>query len=260
MRPQCIRRSGFALRAIAMTLFLACGPGSNAADYFYADTAGFDSLTTNVPANFSLADNTLTITRLTNLAADMTQSTASLTFSATSPSNPDWVAGNRDFYQVALNTTTTSPGTVNYEFAFATALPTSSYLVFVDFDVKEKVSIRAYDASDTLIPFASTTFFKENGQDPSGTAAPTTYTSLGGYTGVIAATNNVNLSNPVVGLNSTIPIKRVVYEFNLNPESTTIINNSLRFNFAVVPEPSTYLLGSISALAIGWMARRRRAA
>lgn len=258
MRPHHFRRSRIAL--LAITLFLAYAPCSNAADYFYANTTGFGALTTNSPANFSMTGNTLTITRLTNLSADMTQTTASLTFSATSPANPDWVAGNRDFYQVALDTTTTSPGTVTYEFAFATALPTSSYLVFADFDVQEQVAIRAYDGTNTLIPFANTTFSKQNGNQVGGSSAPTTYSSLGGYTGVIADTGNSGLDNPVVSLNATVPIQRVVYEFNLNPNLVSGLTNSLRFNFAVVPEPSTYVLGSISALAIGWMARRRRSA
>ncbi len=235
-------------------------PDAAGADYFYAATAGFESLTTNSPANFALLTNTVTITRQTNLSPDMTQSTASLTFSATSPANPDWVAGTRDFYQVALDTTTGSPGTVTYQFAFATALPTSSFLVFADFDVQEQVSIRAYDETDTLIPFANTSFSKQNGQDAGGSSAPTTYTSVGGYTGRISDTGNSGLNNPVVSLNATVPIKRVVYEFNLNPNSVTGLTNSLRFNFAVVPEPSTYVLGAISAIAISWISVRRRSA
>ena len=94
-----------------------------------------------------------------------------------------------NFFQVGLNTTNRSPGEASYELSFATPLPTSSYLVFVDLDVQESVSIKAYDASDSLIPYESVSFSRQNGQSSTGAQVPSSFDPLDGYTGRLSTTN-----------------------------------------------------------------------
>jgi hypothetical protein len=265
--------SSFASRTprwvISTTAALSCFCGAVVAqtEYFYADTDAFSDLTTGVPIAFALSAgstqfNTLTITRPASLSPDMSESDPQLTFSATDPVNPDRVAGSRKFFQVGLDTTTGSAGEASYELSFATPLPISSYLVFVEFQLQKKiVKAKAFDASDTLIPFGSITFSKQNGQDPNGTTAPGTFTEEDGYTGVLSTDSNSNLGNPVMSLSSSVPIKRLVLDWDLNPNDSTSIMNSARFNVAVVPEPSTYAM-ALAGLACGGysMSRRRKRA
>jgi hypothetical protein len=242
---------------------LSCAVVANAAStYYYASTSGFSSLTTNNPVQFALSDdvgqfNTLTIRRLTDLSANMSQSTPDLTFSATAPENPDWVAGSRSFFQVAMNTTNSSPGEASYELSFATPLATSSYLVFVDFDVQESVSIKAYDASDSLIPYANISFSRQNGQSSSGATVPSSFDELAGYTGRLSTSNDSSRSDPVISLSSSVPIKRLVYDWDLNPSDRLNQNNSARFNVAVVPEPTTCVMAFLGLYSL--VLRRKRA-
>ena len=261
-RPR--RFSTFRNRLVATVILFGCLPAAHAQDeYFYASTSGFSSLTTGTPVQFALSDgttqfNTLTITRLTDLSADMSQGTRSLTFSATDPVNPEWVAGTRNFFQVGLDTATASPGVASYELSFANALPTSSYLVFVDFDVQESVNIQAYDILDQFIPYESIAFSRQNGQSSTGAEVPSSFDALAGYTGRLSTPNNSGRSDPVISLNSSVPIQRLVYEWELNPNGSTEINNSVRFNVAVVPEPSTYALLTLAAAGLGAHVLRRR--
>jgi hypothetical protein len=64
-----------------------------------------------------------------------------------------------------------------------------------------------------------------------------------------------------MSLSSSVPIKRLVLDLDLNPNDSTSIMNSARFNVAVVPEPSTYAM-ALAGLACGGysMFRRRKRA
>lgn len=248
----------------AVGVALITGPAS-AAPYDYADPSTFFSLNTGTTTSFALADLTVSATRLSTFSGSngLTLGSEAITFPATNPSNPDWVAGARNMFRLRFNdnSNTTQDGVVTIQYAFSSPLPTSSYLVFADFDVRETLQIQAYDSGDALIPFESLTFARENGRTTGGSALLLpTWSSLGGYSGVISYGNNPISTNPdpVVTLQSAIPIARLVYESDNDPYNN-VNSNDLYFNFAV-PEPSTYAI-ALAGLGCGvysmWCRRQR---
>ncbi len=63
-------------------------------------------------------------------------------------------------------------------------LQASSYLVFVDFDVREVLNIKTYDQSSNLIANGVLTFSRQNGNTADGALLTyPTWNTLGGYTG-----------------------------------------------------------------------------
>ena len=239
--------------------------------YTYAKVAGFSSLADNSPGVFQFrTPNDLTITRVGSLGAELTASTNQVIFSGSPPeSNPAWIVGTRDFYQLAFISDVGS-ATAVYEFTFSTPLSVSDYLVFVDLDFDEQLKIKAYDANNDLIPYASLTFAKENGNEPVET--PSNYiswTAEASYSGVLA--NILRLSNgdnPVATLRSAVPIKILRYEFNMDPNGS-VEKNSIRFNFAsalnttaqpipTLTEWGMIILSSLLALGAAVSLRRQR--
>jgi len=241
--------------------------------YLYADPTGFSALNTGTSASFTLANLTIQATRLTSFSGSngLTLGQESLVFPATNPSNPDWIAGTRDMFRLRFDDgTTLAPtpdGTVGIQYVFSSPLPTGSFLVFADFDVKEEMRIRAFDATDSLIGFATWSFARENGGEIGGAALTLpTWSGSAGYSGVLAYGNNpfISANNPVVTLQSSVPIARLVYESDNDPYDT-VTHNDLYFNFTMpasaVPEIDPAGLGSVVALlggSLGILERRRR--
>ena len=223
---------GSALLLAAMT-----NPAS-ATTFAYAQTTGFGALVRNQATGFDFeGTGDLAITRLTSLAAGspgagIFAGRTSVSFSATAPGNPAFIAGDREFFQLEYRDTSGPGSTVSYRFSFAQGLGTSSYLVFADLDFREEVSIRAIDLSGNLIPYASLSFAQHNGNDPDGaSAAYVAWTSLLGYSGKLANTVVQGRDDPVVTLQSAVVIGRLEFDFELDP-ANTVSNNSIRFNVA----------------------------
>jgi hypothetical protein len=241
-----------------------------ASTFDYADPANFSTLNTSTTASFSVGSIPFTATRLTSFASTngLTLGREAITFPSTNPSNPPWIAGTRDMFRLRFNDTsnTTPDGSVTIQYDFSSALPVGSYLVFADFDVKELLKIQAYDSSNSLIPFASLSFARENGRDPGGASLTTpTWTSEVGYSGVLSYGNipSFSGSDPVVTVQSSIPISRLIYESDNDPYNN-VNNNDLYFNFSVptssVPEIDPAGTCSVLALiggALGILERRR---
>lgn len=241
-----------------------------ASTYLYADPSGFATLNSGTSTNFALGGLSVTANRLSSFSGTngLTLGSEVINFPSTSPSNPAWVAGVRDMFRLRFSSNggTTRDGSVDVEYVFSTALPTSAFLVFADFDVKETLKIRAYDAADTLIGFGSLAFARQNGRQTGGDSLTLpTWTSAVGYSGVIAYGNNTSFSgdDPVVTVASTVPIARLVYESDNDPYDT-VTNNDLYFNFALLSEPVPEIdpagLASVTALiagCLGLLERRR---
>lgn len=235
-----------AICAVAISC-LASPSASAQTSYTYAQVTGFDSLADDTPASFTFrtpAD--LTITRTGALGNGLTASTNSVTFANT---NPAWIAGTRAFYQLAFDEANGAGSTASYGFNFSVPLPASGYLIFVDLDVDEQVRIRAYDAGDNLIPFSSFTFVKQDGNDAGGTPADYvawTDVTPGTYSGQLANIAYRNPGdNPVVTLQSSVPIKRLVYDFDMDPNAS-VFNNSIRFNFIDVQQAQAQSIPTLS--------------
>ena len=249
-------------------LVLGAAPGFGV-DYPYASPATFSALNTGTTTSFNLGDISVTATRLSTFSGSngLTLGSEVIIFPATSPSNPPWVAGTRDMFRLRFNDSgnTTGDGTVTVQYAFSSPLPTSSFLIFADFDVKETMRIQAYDASSNLIDFASFSFARENGRDPTGASLLTpTWSGSSGYSGVLAYGTGASFSgsDPVVTLQSSTAISRLVYESDNNPYGT-VNNNDLYFNFTYpIPEIDPASSGSAAALVtgvLGLLERRRKA-
>lgn len=253
--------------ALAPTLALAVGGDGRvrAALYDYATTAGSTALATGTSATVSLQGNTVTIDT-SNKGAGVTLGTVrQFTFAGEPPvtnlSNPDWVAGTRSFFDVSYNRTTTPDSTVDFDIQFSQPLPAASYLVFVDFDAREVLNIKAYDTASTpsLIPNGAFTFSRQNGNTPDGSALTyPTWSTLAGYSGTLVTGTFATTPEAVVSLLTSVPISRLQYEFTMNPTGA-VLSNDVQFNFAVpVPEPSTAVLLVAAAGLAGLAVNRRR--
>lgn len=253
---------------VASTLVLGwvSAGGARAAEYEYATTAGSTALATGSSATVSLQDNPVTID-VSNKGAGVALGTVKqFTFAGeppvTSLSNPVWVAGTHSFFDVSYNRTTTPDSTVDFDIEFSQPLPASSYLVFVDFDAREVLNIKAYDTGSTpsLIPNEAFTFSRQNGNTVDGsTLAYPTWGTLDGYSGSLVTGTFATTPEAVVSLLTSVPISRLQYEFTMNPTGN-VLSNDVQFNFAVpVPEPAVPMLGGLISVSAFWLTRRWRA-
>jgi hypothetical protein len=192
------------------------------------DTSQFTSLALNTPVaiNF-LGTGDVTMTRTSAIGSPISLDTWSKTFTTPvgSLSNPDWVLGPRFYFELSCDTTGNSGSTVSYEFQFAGGLETTAQLFFIDFDWSEKVTIKAYDASNNLIPFADTTIELSPGGESTPRYADISWTASGGATGLLRNINDDSESNIIASISSSTSIHRLVYDFNfeeVDSEGATI--------------------------------------
>lgn len=269
--PLFTRRVMLAWRLVAAVLLAIGGVAWDvpavAETWVNADTSQFTSLSLNTPTavNF-LGTGDLTMTQTSTIGSPIVTNTWNGTF--TTPvngrPNPDWVLGTRSYFQLASPTTGTSSSTVSYELQFATALTATSQLVFIDFDSLEQVTIKAFDTTNTLIPFANTTILRSPGQDSSPAYAGISWAASGGATGLLANTDNNSESNIIASISSSTPIQRLVYEFNFSQVDSG--GGTIRFQVAspepvAIPEIDPTGIGSVLALVTGFLGlleKRRR--
>lgn len=228
-------------------------------------TVGFSTLSLNTPTSFAFpGTGGMTMTRTSAVGSGITTGSDTITYAATigSFTNPAWVVGTRTYYEVSYASGATVPyagSTVSYESQFTGGLATTSQLVFVDFDAAEQVIIKAYDLSNNLIPFASTSVLLSAGADSTPRFEDIEWASFAGATGRLRNIFEDSESNIVASINSTTSIARLVYEFDMNPDSD-VSNPNIRFSFAAVPEPSTSCM-VLAGLACGgysmWRRRKR---
>jgi len=244
-----------ALPVVACLLVCSVAVGQT---YEYADTTGFTvggfpSGTTPKQFAFPAAGGPLDMTRTTTVGTGISLTTRTVTYSGTAPfSNPDWIAGTRNFYGLVDSGTGASP-VVTFTTAFSSPLQTNAYLVFTDVEFGERISVKAYNGA-SLIPFGDLTFTKWNGNSSSGTSVNTTWNVEAGSSGLLLSGTPFGFSNPVVTLQSAQPISSLEYTVDMGSAA-----NSLGFNFAVpVPEPTTLACAASAALAATIWLRRRR--
>ena len=120
--------------------------------------------------------------------------------------------------------------------------------------------IKAYDLSNNLIPFASTSVLLSAGADSTPRFEDIEWASFAGATGRLRNIFADSRSNIVASINSTTSLSRLVYEFDMNPDND-VSNPNIRFSFAAaVPEPSTCAM-ALAGLACGgysiWRRRKR---
>ena len=216
-------------------------------------------------ATVSLQGNAVTIATSNKGAGITLGAVKQFTFAGEQPltnlSNPDWVAGTRSFFDVSYNRTTAPDSTVDFDIQFSQPLPVASYLVFVDFDAREVLNIKAYDQSSNLIANGALTFSRQNGNTADGSQLTyPTWNALGGYTGSLVTGTFATTPEAVVSLQTSVGISRLEYEFDMNPTGS-VTSNDVQFNFAApVPEPSALALAATAGLAgaLGLRGRRRR--
>jgi hypothetical protein len=247
------------LRASACAAWIAVGVAKG--DTWYnPSTAGFSSLALNTPTAFTFTGTGgMTMTRTSALGSGVSLGTDTITYAATinGYTNPDWVVGTRTYYEVSYASGSSAPyagSTVSYEIQFTGGLATTSKLVFVDFYAEEEVVIKAYDLSNNLISFASTSVLLSAGQDSSPRFQDIEWASFAGTTGRLRNINDDSESNIVASISSTTSIARLVYEFDMNPDND-VSNPNVRFSFAAVPAPGAISLLAVAGLGAG---RRRR--
>jgi hypothetical protein len=206
----------------------------------------------------------MTMTRTSAVGSGVTTGSDTITYAATTGTftNPAWVVGTRTYYEVNYASGSSVPyagSTVSYENQFTGGLATTSQLVFVDFDAAEQVVIKAYDLSNNLIPFASTSVLLSAGADSSPRFEDIEWASFAGATGRLRNIFSDSESNIVASINSTTSVSRLIYEFDMNPDND-VSNPTIRYSFvAAVPEPSTCAM-ALAGLACGGYSlfRRRR--
>ena len=258
-------RARFLVASLA-AIVISGALSAQAAVYDYATTTGYSALTSGTTASATLQGNAVTINAGARGGGITLGTVKQFTFAGETPltnlSNPDWIAGTRSFYDVTYNRTTTPDSSVAMEILFSEPLPALSYLVFVDFDAREVLNIKAYDQSSSLIANGSLTFSRQNGNTADGALLSyPTWNTLGGHTGSLVTGTFAPLPEAVVSLQTSVGISRLEYEFDMNPTGV-ITSNDVQFNFAVpVPEPSTSAM-ALAGLACGGysMWRRRKQA
>ncbi len=196
--------------AVAGVLVLQAS--ASATTWVNADTSQFTSLVqgTPTPVNF-LGTGDMTMTLTSAIGSPILLDTWNGTFAASvgSGTNPDWVLGTRSYFDLECNGDGDSGSIVSYEMQFAGGLATSSQLVFIDFDALEKVTIKAYDASNNLISFADTTILLSPGQDASPRYQDISWAAAGaGATGLLANTFEDSESNIIASISSSRSIHR----------------------------------------------------
>jgi hypothetical protein len=248
---RCSRGGTFAL-SLGM-LALAPSASASTTTWLNASTSQFTSLGLNQPTavNF-LGTGDLTMTRTSTIGSPILTDTWNGTF--TTPvngrTNPDWVLGTRSYFDLECSSAGSAGSTVSYEFSFSGGLATTSQLVFIDFDARERVTIKAYDASNTLISFASTTILLSPGQDDTPRYQDISWAASTGATGVLRNAFADSESNVIASISSSTSIHRLVYEFNF---SEVVDTATVRFQFAAVPAP-----GAVALLGMAGLAGRRR--
>jgi len=253
--------------AMVVTACLALSTSVSAETWVNADTTQFTTLGLNTPTavNF-LGSGDLTMTRTTTIGAPIVTGTWSKTFTTpvNGQPNPDWVLGPRTYFQLTSGTAGTVASTVTYEFQFATGLTTNSQLVFIDFDSLEQVSVEAYDTSNNLIPFATTSLLLSPGEDTSPVYTGISWAASSGVTGLLKNTDNDSESNIIASISSSTSIQRLVYGFNFSQVDAN--GGTIRFQLASpapIPEIDPAGIGAVLALvtgALGLVERRRRRA
>ena len=230
-------------------------------------TAGFSVLSLNTPTAFAFpGTGGMTMTRTSAVGSGVTTGSDTITYAATTGTftNPAWVVGTRTYYDISYASGSSAPyagSTVSYETQFTGGLATTSQLVFVDFDGGEQVVIKAYDLSNNLIPFASTSVLLSAGADSTPRFEDIEWASFAGATGRLRNIFSDSESNIVASINSTTSLSRLIYEFDMNPDND-VSNPTIRYSFvAAVPEPSTCAM-ALTGLACGGysMWRRRKQA
>jgi outer membrane autotransporter protein len=233
----------FVITATAVAGFLvgagfarAQGPIANG--YIYADTTGFGSLVEGAPGAFNFRNaGDLLITRLAGTTAAPGSTVVTFTAGGAAP-NPPYIAGNRPLFR--LERTSGATKIANYRLNFGVGISPAAFLVFSDFDVfTERVKIKAYDVNGALIPFSAFTFRQYNGRTVGGASIDyIAFTDLSGYSGQLANTASQDLNDPVVTLQSSVAIKELEYEFDLDPGAIApgFGNNIVRFNFSLIQD------------------------
>jgi hypothetical protein len=257
--------------SLLLLAFAGYSPARAAVIWSNPSTAGFSTLSLNSPTAFAFpGTNGMTMTLTSAPGTGVTTGTDTITYATTisSYTNPAWVEGTRTYYEISYVSGSSQPyagSTVAYEIQFTGGLATTSQLIFVDFDAEEQVVIKAYDLSNNLIPFASTSVLLSAGQDSSPRFQDIEWASFGGATGRLRNIFDDSESNIVASITSTTSIARLVYEFDLNPDND-VSNPNVRFSFASestpasVPEGGTW--GPACLLACGafvtlWRRRRK---
>lgn len=245
-------------RGIALAIgVLACNASVSATTWVNADTSQFTSLVQGTPTavNF-LGTGDMTMTLTSAVGSPILLDTWNGTFAASvgSGTNPDWVLGTRSYFDLECNGDGDSGSIVSYEMQFAGGLATSSQLVFIDFDALEKVTIKAYDASNNLISFADTTILLSPGSDSTPRYQDISWAASAGATGLLANINEDSESNIIASISSSRSIHRVVYEFDF---SQVVNGATIRFQVAATAVPGAGFAAMLAALpAVG--GRRRR--
>lgn len=237
---------------------LALNATASATTWVNADTSQFTSLVqgTPTPVNF-LGTGDMTMTLTSAIGSPILLDTWNGTFAASvgSGTNPDWVLGTRSYFDLECDGDGDSGSIVSYEMQFAGGLATSSQLVFIDFDALEKVTIKAYDASNTLISFADTTILLSPGGDSTPRYQDISWAASAGATGLLANINEDSESNIIASISSSRSIHRVVYEFDF---SQVVNGATIRFQVAASAVPGAGFAAVLAALpAVGGRRRRR---
>lgn len=266
MRSLCVKSRAWWPAAVLATGLLASNAAVSAPIWVNLDTSQFTGLALNTPTavNF-LGTGDVTMTRTSVVGATTVPDTWSNTYAATvgSNSNPDWVQGARTYFELGVPAAGTAQSKVSYELLFNSGLATSSKLVFIDFDWSERVTIKAYDASNVLIPFANTAVLFSPGGDTTPRYQDISWAASSGATGLLSNINDDSETNIIASISSTTSIYRLVYEFDFSQVDAS--GATVRFQLAAdastpVPVPSSLALLSLTlgGLAFGQWRRSRR--
>ncbi|MFM7186104.1 MAG: hypothetical protein ACKO4Z_15230, partial [Planctomycetota bacterium] len=224
--------------AVATIGVLSCSGPLHAQTWVNANTSQFTGLALNTPTavNF-LGTGDLTMKRTSVIGSPIVAGTWNGTF--TTPvggePNPDWVLGTRSYFELDCVTTGSAQSKVSYEFQYSGGLPINTKLVFIDLDWSEQVAIKAYDASNTLIPFANTSVLFSPGGDATPRYQDISWAASSGATGLLRNTFNDSESNIIASISSAAAIHRLVYDFDFSQVDNS--GATMRFQLAAVPEP-----------------------
>ena len=263
------------LLSVVFLLFSTFSEAQGAAgSYVFADPTGFGSMTVGGSRSFNFLGAGDLTANLLYQGSEIALETTVLNFGQAGTSNPSWMGGSRSMFTFDYDGSA-SGGAKEFakiEFVFARLLTPSSYMLFADFDSEEGLAIAAFDASNNLIPYSSFTFAHVDGEQPGGALLTTPkwldqnptigwQTGNDGWVGTSAVSGYIvdedddDSNNPGVYLQSSVAIRRVVFYYNAETDSTS--GNNMRFNFAAVPEPGSMCVFSV-LLVGGAVASRRR--